>query len=187
MPQNTTEIILKRREIIAGLYLKGVPQYVIAEEVQSRMDISCSRQQVTADIHVLIEEWRESAKRDIETAKMQELAKIDSLEREYWEAWEKSKTDYKQRYVKRKGVNMTDDERERFIADEEERGQKEMIIFGDPRFLQGVQWCINKRCEIFGVNAPIEITSTIKGGFPDYTDDELRDSVTTFLEQKRKK
>jgi hypothetical protein len=31
---------------------------------------------------------------------------------------------------------------------------------GDPRFLAGVQWCINKRCEILGLDAPAKFAPT---------------------------
>lgn len=34
---------------------------------------------------------------------------------------------------------------------------------GDPRFLQGVQWCINKRCELLGANAPERINIGFDG------------------------
>ena len=33
-------------------------------------------------------------------------------------------------------------------------------LVGDPRFLAGVQWCIDKRCKIMGLDAPqlVEVT-----------------------------
>ena len=33
----------------------------------------------------------------------------------------------------------------------------------EPRFLNGIQWCIAKRCEIFGLNAPFKLDTTSKG------------------------
>lgn len=35
---------------------------------------------------------------------------------------------------------------------------------GDPRFLQGIQWCITKRCEILGFDAPTKLEHTGKDG-----------------------
>jgi len=35
---------------------------------------------------------------------------------------------------------------------------------GDPRFLNGVQWCITKRCEILGFDAPTKLEHTGKDG-----------------------
>ena len=35
---------------------------------------------------------------------------------------------------------------------------------GNPSFLAGVQWCINKRCEILGLDAPKKIAPTDPSG-----------------------
>ena len=40
---------------------------------------------------------------------------------------------------------------------------------GDPRYLQGVQWCIHKRCEILGLNAPTRIAPTDPSGTKPYS------------------
>ena len=42
------------------------------------------------------------------------------------------------------------------ILKEVTRIQKWELI-GDHRFLEGVQWCINKRCELLGLDAPLQL------------------------------
>lgn len=37
---------------------------------------------------------------------------------------------------------------------------------GDPRFLQGVQWCIDRRCKLLGLDAPTKQEITGKDGAP---------------------
>lgn len=143
MPQNNKYIIAKRRQEISALYLQGKPQYEIAELV----DVNQS--QVSRDLKHLKKEWLKSAIRDFDEAKSQELAKIDNLEQEYWDAWEKSKEDYKQTTKRAKGKNEKTTEKEQI--------EKNVIVFGDPAFLKGVQWCIDKRCKILGIDAPQKI------------------------------
>ena len=78
-----------------------------------------------------------------------ELAKIDNLEREAWEAWENSKKE------KQKSFNKT------IYDGEPKEGQKPKIKTneasktieasdGNSEFLKVVQWCIDKRLEIIG-------------------------------------
>lgn len=38
----------------------------------------------------------------------------------------------------------------------------EWIRLKDPRYMQGVHWCVGKRCELLGLNAPIETNNNVK-------------------------
>jgi len=87
LPNNNKHIINERRARIAELYLRGWPQYKIAKEV------GCSQPQVSHDLKFLSKGWKESALMNIDKIKSQELAKLDHLEREYFDAWERSKNE----------------------------------------------------------------------------------------------
>ena len=39
-------------------------------------------------------------------------------------------------------------------ASHQEKSTRTEKPVGDPRFLMGIQWCINKRCELMGLDAP---------------------------------
>lgn len=145
MPQNNKSIISERRKQVAELYLQGWWQTEIAKEVK------VTQQCVSQDLSVLRRLWQQSAMVNIDKIKAKELAKIDRLESEYWTAWDKSKTDY-QRVISKKIGNI-----------HAEKTLQDIVLSGDARFLQGIQWCINKRCEIFGINAPKEIDLKSKG------------------------
>lgn len=131
----------KRREQVARLYLLGKTQHEIADTV------GCSQKTVSNDLAVLRDRWRESALVDVNEAKQRELAKIDLLERTYWQAWEDSLEQIERTTAKR--VQAKFGERTETARHVEQR-------LGDPRYLQGVQWCIERRIAILGANAPVE-------------------------------
>jgi len=149
MPQNKKQIVAERRHRVSALYLKGWAQFKIAEEV------GVTQAQVSKDLKVLTEKWRESALVDLNEIKLKELAKIDQLEFEAWEAWEKSKQDTKETIKKAKGKGDETTYKEQTV--------KDITMYGDPRYFATIQWCINKRCEIFGVDAPIKVENEHKG------------------------
>ena len=119
---------------ISHLYLQGITQ----AEIGQSLDVT--QQQICYDLKILRKRWLQSSVLNIDLAKAKELARIDHLEREYWVAWEKSKNP-----VKTKGQKKVDGQVIETTV-QAETGT------GDPRFLAGVQWCINKRCDIVGMD-----------------------------------
>jgi hypothetical protein len=130
--------LARDRRKIADLYLQGWLQTDIAEE------LGMSQATISNDIKALQAEWVASAKVDFATARAQELAKIDRLEREYWHGWVRSCEDAEQITQEGTSENVSKIKRTR-------KGQA-----GDTRFLQGIQWCVERRCKILGVDAPVE-------------------------------
>jgi hypothetical protein len=84
-----------------------------------------------------------------------ELEKLNILERTYWEAWEKSQTDTTISQTKKKGSPKS--------VDSIEKIENERYSTGDPRYLQGIERCIEQRCKILGLNAPKEIKGEFSG------------------------
>lgn len=115
--------ITERRRKVAALYLAGNIQTEIASE------LGVDQATISRDLTALQKLWSEQALRDLGEAKAEQLAKIDKLEREYWEAWVKS--------------------------------QNEQKDPGDPRFLDGVQWCVEQRCKVLGLNSPLEVKGNL--------------------------
>jgi len=127
------------RRLIASLYLRGCLQAEIATEV------GLSEATVSRDLKALQQEWHESSLLDIDAAKARELARIDELERTYWQAWKRSCEDAETETAR---VVETAGGRRR-VAQKQTKCQA-----GDPRFLQGIQWCIERRCKVLGIDAP---------------------------------
>lgn len=142
--------LARDRRRISDLYLQGWIQAAIAEVV------GVDQTTVSRDLKALQEEWQAASIRNIDAAKAQELAKVDRLEREYWDAWERSKKNAETETTER----IEDDKAgtARLKAQVRKEGQ-----VGDPRFLNGVQWCIERRCKILGIDAPAAVDVTTGG------------------------
>lgn len=126
---------------IARCYLHGMSQMEIAAE----LDVSQS--QISRDLKVLHERWVKSALVDLNEAKARELARIDQLEREYWDAWRVScgeRIDTETEQIAG-GNGATDRKRVKV---------KKVKQAGDPEYLAGIQWCIEMRCKILGIYQP---------------------------------
>ena len=133
--------LIRDRRRIADLYLRGWLQVDIAAEV------GLSQSTVCQDLKALHKQWVASALVDIDIAKSKELAKIDVLERENWDAWQRSC-----------------------------EGAKTKT--GNPRFLQGIERCIERRCKILGLDAPRKQEVIGFGGFAvNYSWDEMLEKV----------
>jgi hypothetical protein len=156
--------ILKDRSEIARLYLQGLKQH----EIGSRLGLS--RQQIGYDLAAIREEWLQSSLMDFNTKKAEELAQIDCIRRESWAAWEASKED-----------------RETSVTEQIKEGEAERVKAsirkveqtGDPRYLAGVQWCVEQRCKVLGLNAPVETRLSGADGGP------LRFSVEAAVQADR--
>lgn len=146
-------------QVIARMYLRGIPQHEMVSELAGIRPYTITRQQVSYDLKTIHARWLESSLVDFGTAKAKELAAIDDLERTYWQAWEESRQQRRTTTTK-KLLGQPESEygdRQKVVL---ERSVKRERSVGNPAFLSGVQWCISKRCEIFGFDAPkkIEIT-----------------------------
>lgn len=129
-------------ERITSLYLRGRRQSDIASE------LNLTQQQVSYDLKVIQRRWQEKTVTDLDAAKQKELTRIDELEREHWQAWERSKEEKTKSRQEANGktkdgkTNVT-----KVVAEKEQ-------MLGNPAFLAGVQWCISERCKLLGLYAP---------------------------------
>jgi hypothetical protein len=144
-PKRSQVQIERDRAEIARLYLQGVTQATIGE----RLDMT--QQMVSYDLKAIRVRWRESALINFDEAKAAELAKIDNLEVTYWEAWERSLTEFKSKTIRAKGADI---KKARANAEQTIKTEDRN---GDPRYLEGVRWCIDRRIKLFGLDEPIKI------------------------------
>jgi len=152
MPRSSAEelVIESRRCRLAELFLRGVTRQT---ELAERLGVD--RSTISRDLTTLKARWKESGIRDLNMAKGQELERLDALEREYWQAWEQSKGPHEITTTEQ----TTDSDGERVKAAIRKEDQH-----GDPRYLDGVQRCIEQRCKILGINAPQKIAPTTPDG-----------------------
>jgi hypothetical protein len=130
---------------ISSLYLQGWIQAEIAAHINKARSYDITQQTISRDIKTIQQRWLESSVRNFDEARAQELAKIDNLELTYWSQFEASKDPI----IKRKTAKKVD-------GQTTEATQEVSLGTGDPRFLQGVQWCIERRCKLLGFDAAIK-------------------------------
>lgn len=128
-----TDESLERRAKIAHLYRLGVLQIDIAKELEISETI------VSRQLAAIRESWRKSAIIDFNEALGRELERIDWIELQACEGWEKSKKDLvvMTRYKNRDGDTV----------DELKKSNRD----GDPRFLQQISWCSEQRARLLGL------------------------------------
>jgi hypothetical protein len=138
----TPDQILKDREEIARLYLQRMTQREIGER------LGLSRQQVGYDLEAIRQEWLKSSLVNFDARRAEELARIDRMEREYWDAWETSKKEKE---------TTTSEQVNKGGGEQTKAAIRKVEQTGDPRYLAGVERCVDRRCKLLGLNAPLEI------------------------------
>jgi|SRR5579859_2668006 len=132
---------------VESLYLSGKTQADIA------VHIGVSQQQISKYLVKLQKAWLDRLGEQLESAKGRELARLDRLEREYWQAWDRS-CQPAQTTVNRAKTVSTKEFTEQGLIDvpalEREWTHTERGQAGDPRFLEGVSRCIEMRLKIVG-------------------------------------
>jgi len=184
--RSPSEIARDRRNV-ASRYLQGKLQAEIAEELE------VSQSSVSRDLKAIQKLWLASSLIDFNEAKARELAEIDHLERVYWKAWAVSCKARTGKSVKAKGTIQREitnpDGTVTFVQESPaEQTVRTEDRIGDPRFLQGVRWCIDQRCKIIGVYAPTKIAPTDPTGEHEYSgfsDSELVREVTRLVDAAR--
>ena len=134
--------------IVSDLYLRGETQQAIAGIVsESYPEFSLTQQQIGYDIKKLLGRWQKQQFLNIDDIKARELARINKMEREAWDAWDRSKEDAETTISKVRGATG-DKEPKQVERTEQAKGQ-----VGNPAFMKVIQWCVEQRCKIFGAYA----------------------------------
>ena len=136
--------VAERRRDVAEMYLGGFTQAEIAHKWR------VSQQQISQDLKYIHAAWLQAATMDFDRLKARELARINRLEREYWRAWSESRGTHE------KTVTTKSEGEGAYTKAQIEREQSA----GDPRYLAGVQWCIEQRLKVFGVYAAQKLDLT---------------------------
>jgi hypothetical protein len=162
--------IAERRKTVASLYLRGKFQSEISNEVK------VDRCTISRDLKVIEEEWLKSGVMDLNAAKARELAKLDEIERQAWDAWEKSRKDAEIMEVTgtAQGGKGRPDKVKKIT-----KGQA-----GDSRFLAIILDCANQRSEILGLDAPRKLEHGGIGGGPipiQLNDEQLTERAKEIL------
>lgn len=133
---------------VSRMYLTRVPILQIVKLLAESRPYRISKAQVIYDLNTLRARWRVERIKNMDERQAEELAKVDQLETEYWEAWRRSQAEQQKTTQEALGDGK------------KKASLTKQTSVGDPRFLDGVMKCIDKRCEILGLNAALQIEQT---------------------------
>lgn len=144
---------------IADLYLQGQTQSSIASK------LGITQQQVSYDLTEIRSRWRTDTTINLDEAKQKELARIDTLERTYWDAWEHTLIERTKTRTEQSSVTGDVDKKDKAKAKGSAKAviEKETLL-GNPAYLAGVMSCIERRCKLLGLDAPTKIAPTTPDG-----------------------
>jgi hypothetical protein len=139
----------KELEVVADLYATGWRQSDIAEHLGMTVD------RVSKSITKVRQKWLENQTMDFAIRQAVELEKLDRLEGELWEAWEKSKKGLKKK-ISSDLLRTTPrgDQTEKLSAVEE------LDQPGEVKYLELIAKIVAQRCKILGLDAPTVIQHT---------------------------
>jgi predicted transcriptional regulator len=123
-------VIAARRQKVAELYVQGITQFAIAEQ------LGVCQPTVSNDLARVREQWLKSSLMDFNAKKSEELARLEHLERVAWEDYAESRKVYVK--VKGRGLVPSDTRRKP----------------GDVRYLQEVREAITLRLKVLGAIQP---------------------------------
>jgi hypothetical protein len=129
-----------RRKQVAELRLQGWTQQAISEQ------LGVPQTTVSLDLKIVRGQWQKAALDDFNALRLEELQKLDRLEREAWAAWERS-----QKPAQTAVVDC-----------DPKKGTRKSVKnqHGNARFLQVVHDCIGSRRAILGIDAPRKLAPT---------------------------
>lgn len=139
----------KWKAIIVDIYMKGYSQERTRQLAGEQTGHSFGIKFVNSAIAEAVEQWKASKQEMIDNHKAIELERINRLETTYWEAWQRSLQSAKTRTEKKTKGKAGDG---KLAVAEVENATRETS--GDPRFLQGIQWCVDTRCKLLGIEVP---------------------------------
>jgi len=139
--------VLKRRQQVAELCLKGCTQSTIAEK------LGVMQATISKDIEGIRKAWHESQIRDFDAARTLQVERLRQVSREAWAGYERSQQPAQMATVN--GDNGS--------------GKAKRTVrhqYGDPRFLDIVLKSIEAEDQLMGLNAPTKIAPTTPDGRP---------------------
>jgi hypothetical protein len=155
----------------AHLYLTGHTLRQIAD------DIGVAYASAANYMRILEKRWKERSESDYALHKAKEIAKLDKLEATYWEAWNRSLDESKkiERIIE---PRRNKDGQESLVQKRQKVNTEETT--GDPRFLDGVFKCIDRRIKMLGLDAAERDMMEKRGGSDNALEERLRQYSTIF-------
>jgi hypothetical protein len=187
---------IRVKDIVATLSLRCVKQSRIIEAIEQETGETLTQPQISFYLSQAKKDWKRSASGAIQDKIEREEAKLDLVEEQSWNEFDRSKLNAETLTTKTLGieekppVNSADkkdstnsdiDPREAKLQIKTEETLKSEGQCGDPRYLQIIINSSKQRADLLGLNAPTkqEINVSLDlippKPLPDMSDDELRE------------
>lgn len=145
------------KSFCAELFVKGYSYKQIAEKLNERtkqngLDYTISIQQIYTDINNILASWKKERFDCIDKYMQLELKRLDKMEVELWEAWERSKEPKRKTQIR--GGSILNTRISGGILDKRELEDKN----GDPRYLDLLLKVQERRAKLLGYNAPLKVS-----------------------------
>lgn len=178
----------------SNLFLRGYTYREISERLNEEnarrgVGYTITKQMVYWDMQQLLIEWKRERMENIDDYVTQELRKLDKMEVELWEAWERSKTG-KLREKNRQNAKprkvLEDGDNPEYYGYEETATETSA---GNPRFLDLLLNVQQRRAKMLGFDAPIKvdipgIKESINGDAPKYDVSAIPDDLLFAVADK---
>lgn len=187
--KRTKTQILRDRAMISELLLEGRGPTEIMLALNKRRPYNLSEGQIRYDIDVIEQEWIETKIRAFDKHRAIAIAKVEKLERTYWEAWNRSRR--KKRKItksesKSEGVGAEGDD---FYQDSESRKEEVEGRVGDKDYLKGLQWCYEQYAKLTGAYKASKMEITWRERAKEYDldpDKVVKDLQRQFVQAAKK-
>lgn len=167
--------------VIFDLWVKAYSYRAIQQGLQKHGFEVISISTISSYVKDFLKDHKAERLEALDDQKRSELIKLDKLEQTYWEAWERSLAiiTTKNSGGWEAGIDTSalkvgistlalDEEENKVVkghtpkANATRKNKKyvnytETVSIGDVRFLMGIERCIDKRCKLMGLDAPIVI------------------------------
>ena len=140
----------KIKTLVAHYYVRGFSSYGIMQEIKKVSDFNVGLKSIGGYIEDILDDWHASRINDVDRMITGELMKLLKVEREAWDAWERSKLPSIKRTSKKKGTPASKTDAAGKVAitpTEFEDVEETTENVGDFRFLQLYNDTVIKRME----------------------------------------
>lgn len=144
------------KRFCSALFVKGYSYREIAERLneynrEQGLEYELTYKTIFQDINQVLIEWKKERFKDVDNYIQLEMKKLDKMEIELWEAWERSKNE--KRKVKILGGNINNGNITGGQLDERRIEDNN----GDPRYLDLLLKVQERRAKLLGYNAPLKL------------------------------
>lgn len=167
--QRQEDCTIIAKYMVQGFSVRNIAEMLNQENEQNDKDYSISKSQVMYDMKSILKEWQEERKDLIDLVVDRELKKLDVIEAECWQAWEKSK----------QGKRTTTIAGGQVINNQAGGGAiKERKIEetnGEIKYVTMILACMDRRRDLLGYAAPkkVEFSGSVGVGMTPMSEDEI--------------